>query len=311
MSPEIRPRFARRPARRLGQPHQVSEEPGTPRPPPRHRAEGPLPAGARPASRQDEALRAGPGGAGPAPLRRRREGRPGPDGRGRRKVRVRLRERRPQPSGRPLPPDPPRGRHGAADGGGEPDLEGTAAGPPRAHRGRAVGLRPLLPRRPRHRRVRPRPRHPPQPAGVGGLVLPGLAPRHLPRQPHGVRSLFRALPQPRPARPARHRHRLRLPAPRRDPEVRPRALRRGQDRRGLRLLLQGFRRPLGPLRDAPRVRRAARGGAEPRRSACRISRSRRASAWPPRPRAGSTSGSSPPSSRTSTTRSRSTSAGSS
>ncbi len=92
----------------------------------------PLPAGARPAPGEDQDLRAGPGGARPAPLRRRCQGRPGPDGRGRREVRVRLRERRAQPPGRPLPADPPRRRHGAADGGEGPDLEGAPAGPPRA-----------------------------------------------------------------------------------------------------------------------------------------------------------------------------------
>ncbi|MCK7481886.1 MAG: hypothetical protein M0C28_35470 [Candidatus Moduliflexus flocculans] len=52
-------------------------------------------------------------------------------------------------------------------------------------------------------------------------------------------------------------------APRRGPALRPRALRRGQDRRGLRLRAEGLRRPLGPLRDAPGLRRAARRGPRP------------------------------------------------
>ncbi len=155
----------------------------------------------------------------------------GPDVRGRRKVRVRLRGHRAASLPADLFPRTLResvmARLTAAK-----DLSWKER--QRARRELAVveqlGLRPVLPHRPRRRRVRPPPRHPPQPARVRGLVLPGLAPRHLPRQPHRVRPLLRALPQPRPARPARHRHRFRLAAPRRGPDLRPRAVRRAAGR---------------------------------------------------------------------------------
>ena len=147
------------------------------------------------------------------------------------------------------------------DRGQGPLLEGTPAGPPRAGRRRELRFRAVLPHRPRRRRVRPPPRHPPQPARLRGLVLPGLPPRRLPRQPRRVRPLLRAFPEQGPARPAGHRHRLRLAAARRGPGLRPRAVRPRRDGGGLRLQPEELRRPLRPLRDRPGLRRPAGRGA--------------------------------------------------
>ena len=126
------------------------------------------------------------------------------------------------------------------------------------------GFAPVLPHRPRRRRVRPPQRHPPQPQGLGRVVVSGLPARHLPRQPGRLRPLLRALPQQRPRRPAGHRPRLRLALPRQGPGLRPREIRTGEDGRGLRLQPEELRRPLGPLRDGPGLRPSARGvaGAE-------------------------------------------------
>ena len=176
---------------------------------------------------------------------------------------------------------------------------------------RELGLRAVLPHRPRRRRVRPPPRHPPQPARLRGVVLPGLAPRRLPRQPRRVRPLFRAVPQQGPARPSGHRHRLRLAAARRGHGLRPRAVRPRRDGGGLRLQPEELRGPLRPLRDRPGLRRPARRGARHGQARRRSSPSRIPCGPPRPPRASSTSGSSPPSWTASTPRSRSTSAGSS
>ncbi len=105
----------------------------------------------------------------------------------------------------------------------------------RAGADRAAEVRALLPHRGRHRALGARAGHPvpgPRQRGqLGGLLLPGRdrggpAPRH---------AAVRALHQRRAQRAARHRHRLRAPAPRRGhpvhlPQVRPpprRAHRRG------------------------------------------------------------------------------------
>ena len=236
-----------------------------------------------PAPGPDEALRTAPGGAGPAPLRRRREGRPGPDGRSRREVRVRLRERRPQPPGRPLPRTLR-----------EVVMERLAAAKDLAWKERQRARRELARRSSNPASARtssPSTTSSSSPAaaassttckgsGASSFLAWLLGLSHV--RPPGVRSLFRALPQPRPARPARHRHRFRLPAPRRGPEVRSRTLRRRQDRRGLRLQPEELRRPVRALRDAPGVRPAARGVAGPvRKRVPYFAEPSSCSGWPP------------------------------
>ena len=109
---------------------------------------------------------------------------------------------------------------------------GRARRRPRADRARAVTdrrarLRALLPHRPRHRRLRPRPGHPlPGPRlgrQLGGLLRAGHHRGRSGAQLHAVRALH----QPRAQRAAGHRRRLRAPAARgSDPvhlrQVRPR-----------------------------------------------------------------------------------------
>ena len=144
---------------------------------------------------------------------------------------------------------------GAAD---VPDAAGARRGlvPPRAlHRGRQGPLRDLarsrgarahrvrarrhqddgvlrvLPRRVGPRALRAHARHPGRSgAGERGGLVRRVLPAHRRHRPDPVRPAVRALPQPGPQADARHRHGLRLPLPRRDDQVRGRALRLGPRR---------------------------------------------------------------------------------
>ena len=67
-------------------------------------------------------------------------------------------------------------------------------------------------------------------AGERGGLVRRVLPAHRRHRPDPVRPAVRALPQPGPQADARHRHGLRLPLPRRDDQVRGRALRLGPRR---------------------------------------------------------------------------------
>ena len=67
-------------------------------------------------------------------------------------------------------------------------------------------------------------------AGERGRLVRRVLPAHRRHRPDPLRPAVRAVPQPGPQADARHRHGLRLPLPRRDDQVRGRALRRGPRR---------------------------------------------------------------------------------
>ncbi len=112
----------------------------------------------------------------------------------------------------------------------------------RAHRVRARrhqddGLLGLLPHRVGPRALRALARHPGRSgAGERGGVVRRLLPAHRRHRPDQVRPAVRAVPQPGPQADARHRHGLRLALPRRDDQVRGRALRVGPRRADRHLL---------------------------------------------------------------------------
>src|ERR1051325_11553368 len=117
----------------------------------------------------------------------------------------------------PLPPG--ERRHGGA----------PAALPVRARRHLQDGLCLVLPHRPRFHRVREVARHRRRPgARLGGGIARGLRPAHHRRGPDQAPAHLRALPQSRTRLDARHRHRLRRPAPRRGDRLREGEIRRAQ-----------------------------------------------------------------------------------
>ncbi len=112
----------------------------------------------------------------------------------------------------------------------------------RAHRVRARrhqddGVLGVLPHRVGPRALRALAGHPRRsgPGERGGFVR-RLLPAHRRHRPDQVRPAVRAVPQPGPQADARHRHGLRLSLPRRDDQVRGRALRVGPRRADRHLL---------------------------------------------------------------------------
>ena len=192
-----------RPAARLGQPAEIRPRARAARPPPRLRQKDPVSARVGEAPPDGPPLRPGAGGPGPEEVRGR--SRPTPSA---------GRSRSPRNAGStspdivpPLPADLfPVTLRDEVMARLRTARDLTWAERERALRELAVvekvGLRPVLPDRPRRRRVRPPQRHPPQPQGLGRVVLPDLAARHFPRQPGRLRPLLRALPQ-QPAAPTR------------------------------------------------------------------------------------------------------------
>ena len=123
----------------------------------------------------------------------------------------------------------------------------------RARRHQDDGLLRVLPRRLGPRPVRAPARDPRRPGtGERGRILRRVLPPHRRRRPHPLRPAVRALPEPGSQADARHRHGLRLPLPRRDDQVRGRALRLGP------------RRPDRHVLHDQSTGRGARRGARPR-----------------------------------------------